>query len=118
MLLGDLAQWGITIVTAVALVLTIRRNGKGQKIRDETALLAQAEKEKIQAEKQSEKDQLQAAREAVRGNELKHIKKALDHPEYGLAAIQEDVKAIQINCANVTTGFKEKIETLEKTKGR
>ena len=90
---GDLAQWGSTIVIALALVLTIRRNGKGQKVRDEEAREDQAEKERIQAEKQSEKDQLQAAREAARGNELKHIKKALDHPKYGLAAIQEITKA-------------------------
>ena len=118
MLLGDLAQWGSTIVIAAALVLTIRRNGKGQKARDEAVVLAQNEKELIQAEKQSEKDQIQAAREATVREKLKNIKQVLDHPEYGLAAIKEDMSAIQTNCAGVTAGFKARINSLEKPKGR
>ena len=92
---GAAAQWGATLIIALALVIQIRRNGKAQERRDED----------IAKER--------AVRDATIDMKLKHIKEAIRSPESGLGALLKEVTSIQTNCASVTAGFKERINHLE-----
>ena len=96
MITGDIAQWAATGVVFLGLVFTILKNGKSQKVRDEKNASAQA------------------AREAVIQEKLKTIETAVKSPESGLAALKDDISGIRINCAQVTSGFTERIKSLEK----
>ncbi len=97
---GDAAQWAATGIVALGLVFTILRNGRSQKVRDE----------KIATE--------QGARGALIQEKLKTIDEAIKSPETGLAALKEDMNSIKNNCAKVTSGFTERIKSLEKSKRR
>ncbi len=93
----DLGQWGSTIIIAIALVRTIRRNGKDQKARDTTIAKDTAD------------------REAVTQERLRVLAEVIKSPHFGLAALKEDIGHIKTNCADVTSGFTERLKTLEKT---
>lgn len=96
--IGDAAQWGATGVVFIALLFTIIKNGRGQKDRDEKIAKSSS------------------AREAVIVERLKSIGEAVNSPVSGLAALKEDTNAMKQNCAKVTSGFTERIKSLEKHK--
>lgn len=108
---GDAAQWAATVLLFSGLIFTIMKNGRVQKQRDEKVAAEQAKRDIKAAEEQ-------AVREALTEQQFKHINSAIASPEYGLAALKNEMSAIKLNCADVTAGFKERIKTLEKPNRR
>lgn len=91
-----LGNWGATVVIAIALVATIRKNGKQQKARDEAHAISRAK------------------RETLTDETLKSIKEAIQSPKSGLVALKDDINSIKINCASVSTGVKTRLKALER----
>ncbi len=72
------------IVLAIGLALTWIRNGRGQ-----------------------------AKRDGIIEEKITGINKRLDDPDSGLGAIKKSVDKQSFRCAGVTSGFEERIKTLE-----
>ena len=100
MINGDAAQWAATGVVFLGLVFTILKNGRSQKNRDERIATEQGSRETLIQEK------------------LKNIDEAIKSPETGLAALKKDMNSINKNCARLTSGFTERIKSLEESKRR
>ncbi len=55
----------------------------------------------------------QAKRDGVMEERIKGINKKLEDPNTGLGAIKTSVEHVKLNCAEVTSSFKERIKNLE-----
>lgn len=94
--IGDVSQWIATTVIAASLFITIRKNGRELRERDE----------KLARE--------QTIRETTISSELKNIKEAITSPESGLGVLLQEISSVKENCSGITAGFRERIKNLEK----
>ena len=90
--MGDMFQWVAVILIALGLVISITRNNKRS--------------QHYSKEEAEEKGQLI--------EKVDTIEKAINHPEFGLGAINKNVNKMAANCFAVTEGFKDRIKDLER----
>lgn len=86
-----IAQWTVTGVIAVGLYLTWRQNGRRE--------IASEER--------------RAERWGALETEVANIKRELSNPSHGLGKIKESVDNQGKHCASVTSGFEERLKSLE-----
>ncbi len=103
---GAIATGAGTLVVAVGLALTWRKNGREQKARDLTHAAEQAQRDADAQVKQQLRDQ------SIEGGYLAIVGR-LDNKHHGLEAIETKVDGLQLETTEVLGRHDERLKTLE-----
>jgi len=96
---GVIAQWVITILTAVSLVVAIIKGSNYVK--------------RVQESRPNHGEEFGAL-----VNEVQNIKGTLDHPDYGLHALHSELGGMKTHCEGMTATFSNQIMALQQKKKR